>query len=652
MSKQYQHLFTPVKLGSVIIPNRIVFTAHLTNLAENNLPGERQAYYYAERARGGAGLIITEELSVHPTDRAYEKLIDAFEERVVPRYRLITGMVRRHGTKIFAQLNHNGNQSTSMHTRLPVWGASPVPDPLFREVPKEMDIPDIQQLIEGYALAAGFVKEGGFDGLELQGSHSSIIRQFLSPLTNLRQDHYGGSIENRMRLLCEIAGAVRRVVGREFVVGLRLSGDEFVEGGLRLSDTVDIAQRVQKTNLFDYINTSVGIATRNLYLVEGSMAMPPGYSVYMSSAVRQAVSLPVIAVGRIKDPAQAEQILRDGHADLIGMVRAQIADPELSNKSLNGMAHHIRTCLSCNQDCIGRVGLNREIGCVQNPAVGREKVWGIGTLKPAGKSKRVLVVGAGPAGLEAAKTAALRGHRVCLWEKDNEAGGQVKYASKLPYRSEFGEVIRNLLNELKITGAAVKTGYSATPENIIGENPDAVILATGSSAHRPPYPGFGQKNVLTVWQLLTEKVLPGNRVIIVDQLGYYQAAGVAELLADQGKSVEIISPSLYIGQGLGRTLDLELWYKRARKKGITLTPNVSVVAIDGNTVKAIHNYSGKEILWRDVDSVVLATPHRAGEELYKALKGKVPELHRIGDCLTPRRLDAAILDGHRVARSI
>jgi 2,4-dienoyl-CoA reductase (NADPH2) len=652
MSKQYQLLFSPIKIGNVVMPNRVVFTAHLTNLTENNLPGEKQAYYYAERAKGGAGLIITEELSVHPTDRAYEKLIDAFEEKAIPRYRFVTGLVHRYGTKIFAQLNHNGNQGCSMHTKLPVWAPSPLPDPLFREVPKEMDKYDINSLVEGYTKSAGFVKAGGFDGLEFQGSHSSILRQFLSPLTNHRRDEYGGSPENRMRLLCETAEAVRKVVGKDFVMGLRLSGDEFVDGGLTLADTVEIARGIDETGLFDYINTSVGIATRNLYLVEGNMCMPPGYSVYMSSAVRQAVKIPVIAVGRIKDPAQAEQILRDGHADMIGMVRAQIADPEFANKAFNGKAQSIRMCLSCNQDCIGRVGLNREIGCLQNPSVGKEKFWGAGTLKPAVKSKRVIVAGAGPAGMEAAKTAALLGHEVILLEKEAEPGGQVRFAAKLPYRAEFGDVIRNLLNDLKTTGVDLRLGSEADAEYILNEKPDCVIVATGSLPQRPPMPGFNQENVFTVWQLLTEDLVLGGRIIMVDQLGFHQASGAAEFLADRGKKVEILTPSLYAGQGLGRSLDLELWYCRVRKKGIALTPNVSVIAIDGNTVQAIHNYSGQVAVWQEVDNIILAAAHRVNDDLYFSLKGRVAKLYRIGDCLAPRRVDAAISEGHRVARNL
>jgi mycofactocin system FadH/OYE family oxidoreductase 2 len=651
MSRAYRYLFQNIQIGPVRLNNRIVFTAHLTNLSENGLPGERLAYYYRERARGGAGLIITEEQSVHPTDRAYEKLIEAYREDVIPGYRLITGMVHQYGTKIFAQLNHNGNQGSSIYTGLPLWAPSPVRDPLFREVPKEMDRFDIARLVAGYALAAVHVREGGFDGLELQASHSSILRQFLSPLTNHRRDQYGGSLDNRLRLVLEVAAAVRNVVGEQLALGIRLSGDEFTDGGLTLEDTVEIARRLDQAGLFDYINTSVGIATRNLYLVEGSMAMPPGYSVYMSSAIRKAVKIPVVAVGRIKDPVQAEQILREGHADLIGMVRAQIADPWLANKALQGMNDSIRTCLSCNQDCIGRVGLNKTIGCVQNPAVGQEKTRGEGCLQPAPKSRLVLVAGGGPAGLAAAKTAALRGHRVILWEKEDVCGGQVRLAARLPYREEFLDLIRNLRHCLEEAGVELRLGCAASPEKILAEKPDAVIVATGSLPQHPPALAGGE-NLYTARQVLEEEPELGQNVLVVDLQGFYQAAGVAELLAGRGKRVEIASPNLYVGQGLGPTLDLEMWYRRAHQLGITMTPDVTVLAVEGSTVRGVHNYSGREVEWRGVDSVVTAAPNRVNDELYFALKGKVAALYRIGDCLAPRRVDAAILEGYRVAAGL
>ncbi len=652
MSKRFKHLFSPIEIGKVELRNRIVFPAHLTNLAERGLPTERLCYYYAERAKGGCGLIITEEQTVHPTDRAYEKLIDVFDESVLPGYRLMTSWVHQYGAKIFAQINHNGVQGSSMHTKLPVWGPSPIPDPLFREVPKQMDKIEIRQLISSYARAAALVKEGGFDGLEFQGSHSSILRQFLSPISNQRSDEYGGTPEKRFRLVQQIVEAVRYEVGSDFVVGIRLSGEEFVDGGLRVPDVVDIAKKVDASGLFDYINTSVGIATNALFMVEGTMAVPPGYSVYMTSAMRRVVSLPVISVGRIKDPTHAEKILKEGHADLVGMVRAQISDPEFANKALNGQDDSIRMCLSCNQDCIGRVGINRSIGCIQNPSAGNEDKWGIGKEKITKKPKKVIVIGGGPGGMEAAWICAQRGHRVTLIEQRSELGGQAVVAGRLPYRSEFGDVVRNLVNGLESVSVDIQLSSMVSSEDIIKECPDAVIVATGSIPQKPFNEGCEQENVITVWDFLTRSPSLGTNIIMIDQIGFHQSTGTAELLLDQGKKVEVISPSLYVGQELGRTLDLELWYKRVRRKGMILTPNYSLIGIDGKNVNAIHNYSGKVRQWSGVDHIVLATPHRPKDELYFELKGKVKELYRIGDCLAPRRVDSAVRDGFRVAMQL
>lgn len=649
MSKQFPYLSSPIKLGNVELKNRVVFSAHLTNFAEDNLPGERHAYYYAERAKGGAGLIITEELSVHPSDHAYEKLVDGFREEALPGYRQITGLVHTYGAKIFAQLNHNGNQGTGLYNDFAVWGASPLPDPLFREVPKEIDQAEIDELVRFYAKSAKLAQEGGFDGVEFQGSHSSLLRQFLSPYTNRRKDGYGGSPKKRMRLLREAGQAVRDAVGEDFCLGLRLSGEEFLDEGLSLQDVVDIARQAEEMGIFHYFNTSVGIATHFLYLVEGPMCLPPAYAVYMSSAIRQAVRLPVITVGRIKDPGQAEQVIRQGHADLVGMVRAQISDAHFVNKSFHGQEELIRGCLSCNQDCIGRVGMNQPIGCVQNPAVGKEKIWGAGMIRPAANSQKVWVIGGGPAGMQAAIVAARRGHQVSLFEKDGELGGQVRYAGQLPYRGEFSDSIRNFLNELKTVLIQVHLGCPVTEKDILAENPDAVIIATGSLPQRPPMGGCDQENVCTVLETLTQDIPIGEKVLVIDQVGFHQAAGMGELLADQGKQVEIVSPALYVGQGLGRTQDLDLWYQRARKKNIKLTPNVSFLGVAGNQVKGIDNYSGQEVIWENIDHVILAVPHRANDELYFSLKGKVGKLFRIGDCVTPRRLDAAIYEGFEVA---
>src|SRR5580658_2751346 len=288
-TSRYRYLFSPLRLGPVTVPNRIVFAAHLTNYAEDGLPTEQHAAYYGARAAGGAGLIITEEHSTHPTDWPYEKLIHGFHEAVIPGYRRITEAVHRFDTPIFAQINHNGGQGSGMYSRLPAWAPSPVADPLFREVPKAVDRHEIREIVDGYARVAAHCAEGGFDGVELQCSHSSIVRGFLSPATNRRTDEYGGPLANRARLLLEIVDAVRRTIGPDRALGVRLCGDELIEGGTDIVDAVEVARMVEATGQVDYINTSIGVATATLYMIEASMQIPPGYALFIPSAIRAAV---------------------------------------------------------------------------------------------------------------------------------------------------------------------------------------------------------------------------------------------------------------------------------------------------------------------------------------------------------------------------
>lgn len=652
MSSPQRFLFTPLKIGSITVQNRIVFSAHLTNYAEDFMPSDRHGYYYRERARGGAGLIITEEHSVHPTDHPYEKLIHAFNSNVIPGYRRMTEMVHAEGVPILAQINHNGGQSSGMFTRLPAWAPSAIADPLFREVPKAVEREDIQQIIEGYASVAGYTKRGGFDGVELQCSHSSIVRQFLSRSTNKRTDEYGGSLENRARILREIIGAIRMAVGRDYVLSVRLCGDELIRDGITIDETVDLARILERDRQIDVINTSIGTATQTLYMIEASMRIPPNYAMFIPSAIRKAVRLPVIGVGRVKDPIQAERLLAEGHADLVGVVRAQIADPEFARKARENRNDDIRLCLSCNQECVGRMGLNRWLGCIETPATGREQVLGIGTLQPVKTPKRVLVVGGGPAGLKAAVIAARRGHRVTLLEKEQRLGGQIVWAVRVTSRAEFGDIVRNLLHEIGQLNVDVQTGVTATAESVLAARPDAVIVATGSIPDRAAIPGADSPLVADVTDILSGQVIPGKRVMLIDRLGFHEAASTAEFMAEQGCEVEVITQTLYVGQDLGVTLDLENWYRQARRLGIKCTPNHSVLSIENGAVTALHNYSGQLVHFPPVDTIVLALHRRADCQLYGALKGRVGELHRIGDCVAPRRAHAAIIEGEQAGRAV
>jgi 2,4-dienoyl-CoA reductase-like NADH-dependent reductase (Old Yellow Enzyme family) len=689
---RFRHLFTPLQLGPVTVRNRIVFSAHLTNFAEDGLPTARHAAYYAARAEGGAGLIITEEHSTHPTDWPYEKLIHGFHPEVIPGYRAITDAVHRHDVPVFAQINHNGGQGCGMYSRLPAWAPSAVADPLFREVPKAIDEREIAEVVAGYALVAGHCRTGGFDGIELQCSHSSLVRGFLSRATNRRRDGYGGSLENRARLLLELVAAVREAIGPGLALGVRLCGDELIDDGITIDEAVATARLVEASGVVDYVNTSIGVATATLYMIEASMAVPPGYALFIPSAIRDAVSLPVVGVGRFKDPVQADRALADGHCDLVGIVRGQIADAQFAAKARAGAPDEIRLCLSCNQECVGRMGLNRRLGCIENPRVGFEGEPEIGTglqqrtldrisrLAPrvrhavsdtdcgrpnaapaSGRgTQRVLVAGAGPAGMQTAIAAAGRGHEVVIAETADEPGGQIRVAATAPSRAELGDLVRNQVSELRRLGVTIRLGTAVDEAFVRAERPDVVVVATGALPAKPwwapPEPLPGQPAVVDVRDVLEGRARPEGRVLVVDELGFHQATSVAEVLADRGCSVEIASPGMVVGQDLGITLDLEAWWLRATAKGIVQTTDTMVTGLT-DTGAAVQDLLTGEPGVREVDWIVLAAQQAPADELYHALRalhrgGHGPPVHRVGDCVAPRRAHAAVIEGDRVGAAL
>ncbi|MGH9064697.1 MAG: FAD-dependent oxidoreductase [Acidimicrobiales bacterium] len=699
-STRYPRLFSPLRVGPVTVANRIVFSAHLTNYADDGLPSAQHAAYYAARAAGGTGLIITEEHSTHPTDWPYEKLIHAFRPDVVPGYRAITEAVHRHGTPIFAQVNHNGGQGSGLYSRLPVWAPSPLADPLFREVPKEVDRHDIAEIVAGYATVASHCRSGGFDGIELQCSHSSIVRGFLSPATNVRTDAYGGSLPHRARLLLELTAAVREAIGSDLALGVRLCGDELVEGGSTIEDAVEVARMVEAQGLTDYINTSIGVATASLYMIEASMHVPPGYALFVPSAIGRAVRLPVVGAGRFKDPVQAERALAQGHCDLVGVVRGQIADPDFAAKARGGHADDIRLCLSCNQECVGRMGLNRWLGCIEAPSTGQEAAGGrrgpapdpallsptvgvpaplLGVSPPRPgrhrRRKRVVVVGAGPGGLQAALAAAGNGHEVVVLERQGRPGGQVRLAAAVPSRAELGDLIRNQVHACTRSGVEVRYGVEADVGTVVAERPDAVVVATGAEPARPPWapPGcwlgapdpncaveldtkvsaYGQTcpQVVDVTHVLDGRASPAGRVLVVDELGFHQATSVAELLAERGCEVEVVTPGMVVGQDLGATLDLEHWNVRAGAKGIRQTTELVPMGVEDGAVSLLHHPSGRTER-RAVDWVVAASPPAPAASLFFDLRAQGVPAERVGDCVAPRRAHAAVIEGERAGAAL
>ncbi len=633
----FPRLFSSISLRSKVLKNRVVFSAHLTNYAVDGLPTAQHAAYYGARAKGGAGLIITEEQTVHPSDRPYEKLIAGYQPAVVEGYKTITSAAHEHGAVILAQLNHNGAQGSSMYTGRPLWAPSAGPDPMFREVPKALSQEEIEELIAGYAKVAEHCRRGGFDGVELQASQASLVRGFLAPGTNLRTDHYGGSLVNRARFLREVLAAIREALGPDLILGVRLAGEERVAGGIELGEALEVAQMVEEQ--VDYVNTSIGLATSTLHLIEASMATPRGYAMHIPEALRAVLDVPVVGVGRFSDPAQAERALAAGQCDLVGVVRGQIADPDFAAKALAGTASEIRACLACNQECIGRVGFNRGLGCVVNPNAGRES-HPLPIL--ARRRRSVIVVGGGPAGMQAAAVAAERGHRVTLMERSGVLGGQIAEAARAPYRGELAALTENLADRIFRAGVRVELQAAATVADL---QADAVVIATGAKGISPDW--ADRVNYCDVRDVLMGRKRPTGSVLVIDGLGFHPATSVAELLATQGCDVTICTDGMVVGQDLGVTLDREGWLVRAHKLGIRQLTDRVVLDADATGVTMLHHPVGdiSVVPW---DWIVGASHQAPEDELWRELGGADMERHRIGDALAPRRAHAAVIEGQRV----
>ena len=667
MSEQFKYLLSPLKIGPMTVRNRAVVSSHETHFLEHTeFPDDcdhlaaRYSYYIGERAQGGVGLIVLGQYAVHPTTRfEVGACAVAYDEGAIPGMKLAVDACHQHGAKALVQLFHSGFHNTSGGDGSPVWAPSAMASPprqLGGEVAKPMEKEDIDELKQYYAKGSRNAMAAGADGIEIHAAHGYLLHQFLSPLWNKRTDEYGGSLENRMRLMIEVIETVRATIGPDKALGLRISSDDFTPGGMGIEDMKEVARRLDEHGALDYLNVSQGSVIQ-VYIPVPPNAFPHGAFVPLAGQIREVVrKVKIMTVGRIVDPVEAEKVLADGHADMVIMTRAHVADPELINKTREGRVDEIRACIGCSECAVGSY---EAFSCTQNPTVGREKTLGLGTMQPATKKKKVMVAGGGPGGMEAAWVAACRGHNVTLYEKSGELGGQVLLAQQLPMRAEFNATVRWRKTMLDKYGVKVVLNTEVTPDLVAQEKPDAVVVATGSTPRRDgmnPYtynPVFGWQspNVVVPEDILTGKAQVGDNVVVYDVESHARGSFIALKLAEEGKNVRFVFPPPMPGLMLdGITMMSNS--TRFANVGVQLCPSLVVLAIEGSTLNALDVNTRKPVTIENVDTFVMVGSGDANDKLYHELKGKVPELYLVGDALSPRIVKRAVWDGHMVGRKL
>ncbi len=653
---QQSMLFHPLILGPREAPNRIIFGSHATNFARHNLLSQQHADYYATRAEGGAGVVVIEEHIVHPSDIPYERALLGYLPNTAHAIAGVVERIHAHNAIALVQLNHNGQQSTSDHTQRELWAPSAVPNVSSREVPKVMGLADIRAVITGFAQVAHTIVQGGADGVELQVSDTSLLRQFLSPLTNQRNDNYGGSLENRMRFLQETIEAIAAVLGQDYILGLRFCGDELAPwAGLTPEQAIEIARALVTTYRIDYMTITMGsILSSHMFPFNATMHVAPGYAVHLATAMKAAVNIPIFAAGRIMSAAQAERILIEGQADGVEMIRALIADPELPRLSQAGQADRVRPCIACNQGCQVRSVMNVALTCNVNPDVIHAQHI-VRTAPVTSKSAKplVCVIGGGPAGLETARVAALRGRSVVLYDKNPALGGTVALAAKGSGRAELQRITGYLQAECDRLGVEIHTGIDVSATMLMEQQFQTIVVATGAHTGSGllPIPGHDLPHVTDVRRILAGEAIAGQRVVVIDETDSHGVLSVVEMLATAGKHVDVVTEDWYVGRDLVATNDIVLWMQRTIGQDVTHIPHTRIVRIEPEQVIVTDRFTDDE---RTIatDAVVLGTYERPTQDLYYTLKGKVPCLFRIGDCVAPRRIEQAIMEGRQVGEQV
>ncbi len=641
----FKHLLSPGRIGKMTVRNRMVMPPMGTNYAqEDGFINERLIGYYGARAEGGIGMIIIEVAAVAPEGKAISHQIGIWADKFVPGLRCLADAIKKHGARAVIQLHHAGRQTTAEKTGLQPVAPSEIACPVCRDLPRALQVEEIKGLVEAFAHAARRAREAGFDAVEIHGTHGYLINQFLSPYSNKRTDEYGGSPEARRRFPMEVYEAVRAAVGEDYPIIYRINADEGVEGGITPEEGREFAKLLEQAGV-DALHVSVGVYGSPLPIIATMYEEPLPLAGY-AAEIKDKVNIPVIAVGKIHDPEAGERLIADAEADFVSLGRALITDSHFARKVELGQIKNIRKCIECNQLCADPLLVFDEpVSCIYNARAGKELEF---PFVKARRSKKVVVVGGGPGGLEAARVARERGHKVVLFERSGELGGQGRLARKPPHKERFGEILRYLIHRVEALDVDIRLNSTATEESIMREKPDAVILAGGAVPAIPGLPGIDPRHAITAWDVLEGRVHPGRSVAIIGG-GLVGCETAAYLTGEEGEDRRVVILEMQSELALEQSPSLrgELLRRLYENPAVEIKTNTEVISVGERSISA--RSGDQEWAMEDLDTIIIAAGARPYNPLEGILKPLLKEVYAIGDCDRPRKAAEAIHEAFHVA---